>query len=88
MDCVYETENSYILIFEAFNTESLKKYVKTNGPLNQRKALLVLQTLFDVLKYLHNKGIMHRDINPDCICFKDSDSKINQSNILLGNCKN
>lgn len=56
--------------------------MKNKGSLSERKSLIVLQVLFDILKYLHQNGIMHRDINPENIFIRNA--KINKSEIVLG----
>ena len=70
LDSVYETKNSYYLVFEFFSGGNLKDYIKEKGVFSENQAAFILNSVLEGVKYLHSKNIMHRDINPDNIFFR------------------
>ncbi len=72
LDSVYETKNSFYLVFELFTGGNLNDYIKEKGVFNENQAAFVLKSVLEGVKYLHNKNIMHRDITPDNIFFHGS----------------
>jgi Serine/threonine protein kinase len=57
-------------------TLSLSQYMKKNGPLSEKQAMLLAIQICEGLKQVHQGGLIHRDIKPDNImmacCFPDS----------------
>ena len=78
----YETEDNIILEYEYYESD-LEKYLDENGELEREKDLFkeIILSVGKALKVLHEKGIIHRNIRPSNIFFKDEDKKI----IKLGN---
>lgn len=70
LDSVYETKNSYYLLFELFSGGNLFDYIKKNGPFSEIQACHILKGILEGLKYLHKKNIIHRDIKPENILFR------------------
>lgn len=57
-----ETELLYI-IFEYFEADTLRHYIK-NDNLSDEKKLKLVKQLFSGLNYLHKHNIVHRDLKP------------------------
>ncbi|MGI0026610.1 MAG: protein kinase domain-containing protein [Nitrosopumilaceae archaeon] len=55
--------NSFYLVLEKINGKSLKEMAE-NNPVPERDAIKYLVAILDVVKYVHTKGVVHRDITP------------------------
>ena len=70
-------ENDEYIIFELeFCQTDLREYLNENGEIGRDKGLFkeIVKGIVKALKTLHKKGIMHRDIKPDNIFIKDTES--------------
>jgi glucan 1,3-beta-glucosidase len=54
---------------EQYEPASLAAILKKYGHLSCADAILVLLPVLDAVAYLHEQGVVHRDIKPDCILF-------------------
>ncbi|HIK27916.1 MAG: serine/threonine protein kinase [Oscillatoriaceae bacterium SKW80] len=63
----------FYLIQEWIEGETLLQKVKTQGILSEPQVRDILTSLLSVLDYIHNKGIIHRDIKPDNIILRNRD---------------
>jgi serine/threonine protein kinase len=43
---------------------TLEQYIVSQGPLNARRAVILLQQVMDIMTYLHQEGIVHRTLRP------------------------
>jgi ABC-type transport system substrate-binding protein/cyclophilin family peptidyl-prolyl cis-trans isomerase/serine/threonine protein kinase len=58
----------YFLVVEHIRGKTLSEvFEENNGPLEENEVLQWAKTICDVLVYLHNEGVIHRDISPDNI---------------------
>ena len=72
----------YCLVLEYTGNDSLKKFHnnkienrdKNLVPVEQKDIINILKKLLTGLKYLHDKGIMHRDITPDNILLDENNN--------------
>ncbi|BAY48855.1 serine/threonine protein kinase [Scytonema sp. HK-05] len=72
----YFTENGqFYLIQEWIEGSTLSNVVKAKGPVRETVVREILLSLLSVLDYIHSKGIIHRDIKPDNIILRSSNSK-------------
>jgi uncharacterized protein (TIGR02145 family) len=58
------------------NADGSYKYV----PVTEEKAIEIVNETIDAFNYFHSKGIIHRDIKPDNIFFKNADG----TDVLIG----
>lgn len=56
--------------------DTLKSYVARNGGLSDNEVIDIASQLCDGLRALHDKGIIHRDINPNNIIITDSKTAV------------
>lgn len=77
----FENENNVYMCLELCNHGNFYHFIKQNGPLTEYEAGYVMYQLIDGLNYLHNQGIVHRDLKLSNILISSiqSMSKINQS---------
>lgn len=72
----YFTENGqFYLIQEWIEGATLSNVVKAKGSVSETVVREILLSLLPVLDYIHSKGIIHRDIKPDNIILRSSNSK-------------
>ena len=71
---VYE-DSRYISIVMEFRPEgSLYDRICEKGHLSEHDACLLIRKLLEVLMYLHDRGLVHRDIKPDNILMHSKDN--------------
>ena len=56
-----------IMVFEYIEGVSLRKYLKTRGPLPVDEVLGIGVQLAETLEYVHAQGVVHRDLKPENI---------------------
>ncbi|MEA5595425.1 protein kinase domain-containing protein [Rivularia sp. UHCC 0363] len=72
----YFAENGlFYLVQEWIQGQTLTNIIEVNGCLDEKAVREILLSLLSVLEYVHSKGIIHRDIKPDNIIFRSSNSK-------------
>jgi serine/threonine protein kinase len=62
---VFEQNDTAYFVMDFVEGETLKNYVSKNGRLTIKAALPIMDGLMNALEYVHNKGMLHRDIKPD-----------------------
>ena len=74
-----ETEDNIIFELECCD-DNLNNYLQDNGELERDKKLFkdIVVSMAKALKTLHEKGIMHRDIKPHNIYYKNLDDEDNR----------
>jgi serine/threonine protein kinase, bacterial len=72
----YFSENGlFYLVQEWIQGQTLTDIVEAKGAESETVVREILVSLLSVLNYVHSKGIIHRDIKPDNIILRSSDSK-------------
>lgn len=66
IQCFSYNSQSY-LILEYLQYGDLGQYLKNVGKLNEKTTSNIIWQISNAIKYLHHKGIYHRDIKPDNI---------------------
>lgn len=74
-DYFEENETAYF-VMEYVEGESLQKIIEKQGKLEQKRAVELIIKISESVKFLHKKGILHRDIKPDNIIIKNSDEPV------------
>ncbi|MEA5553569.1 protein kinase [Anabaena cylindrica UHCC 0172] len=72
----YFSENGqFYLVQEWIHGQTLSQMLAAKGSVAETTVREILLSLLPVLDYVHNKGIIHRDIKPDNIILRSQDHK-------------
>ncbi len=66
-------KNTFCIIMELLEGESLQKILARSGRMEQGRAVNLALQVADALHYAHTKGIIHRDVKPDNIMVMEDD---------------
>ena len=69
-------ENDLYAVSLYIQGETLKSYVTRNGGMSDNEVIDIASQLCDGLRALHERGIIHRDINPNNIIITDSKTAV------------
>ncbi|KAJ4960610.1 hypothetical protein NE237_020520 [Protea cynaroides] len=73
LEAVYEDFYSFHLVMELCSGGDLLDHMnKMDGPYSEYLSANILKQLISVIKYCHQKGVVHRDIKPDNILLTSS----------------
>ncbi|WP_375339003.1 protein kinase [Ancylothrix sp. D3o] len=71
----FEDAGEFYLVQEYIKGETLEAKVRREGKLSESAVREILAHLLRVLDYIHGNRIVHRDIKPDNIIFRQQDGK-------------
>jgi serine/threonine-protein kinase len=71
----FEDQGNLYLVQEWIDGISLGNLVERSGPLTVVKVKQILTELLEILDYLHQAKVLHRDIKPDNIILRQPDQK-------------
>ena len=71
----FEDDGQFHLVQEWIEGQTLAEIVKTQGLLPEADVIKLLYQILNVLKYIHDHNIIHRDIKPDNIIVRAADQQ-------------
>ena len=86
----FKNDQHYYLVLEDLSGGDLFDRIEQNGPFKEEEGGNLLRMVVSAVQFLHEKGIVHRDIKPDNLVF---DSRLPDAEIKLidfgyaGHCK-
>lgn len=63
----FEENDTAYMVMEYLEGKTLKEYMDDNNTIDESMQLHIAFSILEVLKTIHSKGIIHRDISPDNI---------------------
>lgn len=72
----FDQNNTAYIVMEYLKGETLKELLHRSGTMPYNKVLQMLMPVFESLKEVHKKGLIHRDISPDNIMLVDIGAKL------------
>jgi len=70
----FEEDNSFFLVFEKINGGPLLHHIQARICFTEAEASAIVKDLAEAIKFLHDKGIAHRDLKPDNVLCVNSSS--------------
>ena len=72
----YFEQDSYLYLVQQFiNGDNLLKRMQENGKFKEPEIRKLLLDLLPVFKFIHEKGVIHRDIKPQNVIIRENDGK-------------
>lgn len=79
---VYEDKHNISIVTEYFEWGTLQNRIWQKGSLTEYDAWLLIKKLLEVIMYIHDRGLVHRDIRPGSILmasqFNDYEIKLSE----------
>ena len=73
----YFKENSHFYLVEEYiEGHSLTKELVPGSPWPEERAIKLLEEILEILLFVHEQGVIHRDVNPSNIIRRRSDKKL------------
>ncbi|MGG6296727.1 protein kinase domain-containing protein [Leptolyngbya sp. AN02str] len=72
----FEQDNYLYLVQQFVEGQSLLQEMRQNGSFNERQIREILADLLPVLRFVHNKNVIHRDITPSNILRRKADGRL------------
>jgi len=66
-DMLEEPDGTLVLVMELLRGESVRRYLKKHGPRSAKEAVAIISPVLGALGHAHERGIVHRDVNPSNI---------------------
>ncbi|MGB3206315.1 MAG: protein kinase, partial [Crinalium sp.] len=72
----FEQEQEFYLVQELIEGHTLKTELSPGSRWTENQVIPMLQDVLGVLEFVHTRGVIHRDIKPDNLIRRTSDSKL------------
>lgn len=69
----YEDDNNYYMLMEFVSGGDLMDFVAAHGTVGEDAGREITRQVLEAVKYMHSKGISHRDLKPDNIMIEQDD---------------
>jgi serine/threonine-protein kinase len=72
----FEEETKFYLVQQYIEGQTLEKELIREGVWSEARVIEFLKDVLEILKFIHGKGVIHRDIKPNNLIRRHSDGKI------------
>lgn len=72
----FEEEEKFYLVQQYIEGQTLEQELSPNHVWSEAKIIELLNDSLNILKFIHTKGVIHRDIKPDNLIRRNSDQKL------------
>ena len=72
----FEIDGEFYFLQEWIEGKDLQKEIEEKGSLSEIEVIYLLQSVLEVLDFVHRQGIIHRDIKPSNIMRRQKDNQI------------
>lgn len=72
----FEENQEFYLVQEYIYGHDLDEEIKPGEPISQDRVISLLQEILEILEFVHQQKVIHRDINPRNILRNDKDEKL------------
>jgi tetratricopeptide (TPR) repeat protein len=72
----FEENQEFYLVQEYIHGHDLNEEIKSGKPINQDQVISLLQEILEILEFVHQQKVIHRDINPRNILRQEKDGKL------------
>ncbi len=72
----FEENQEFYLVQEYIYGHDLDEEIKPGKPISQNQVISLLQEILEILEFVHQQKVIHRDINPRNILRNDKDGKL------------
>ncbi|XP_023209549.1 putative protein kinase C delta type homolog [Centruroides sculpturatus] len=63
----FKTNTSFCFVSDYVDGQDITNYLQCNGPFRETQAKIIASQVASAIMFIHNKGIIHRDINSNSI---------------------
>lgn len=63
----FEDEDYFYIVFEKMHGDTLLNHIQRKVCFTEQEASLVTRDIANALKFLHDRGIAHRDVKPGMV---------------------
>ncbi len=70
----FENESTVFLVLEYCNGGNLYRFLKKNGPLDEKMAVIITLQILRAINCLHSAGIVHRDLKLSNVLISDCET--------------
>ncbi|MEO0348615.1 MAG: CHASE2 domain-containing protein [Cyanobacteria bacterium P01_A01_bin.15] len=72
----FEEQREFYLVQELIDGESLGDEIRRTGRLSEDQVIVLLQETLEILKFVHDNRVIHRDLKPDNLIRRREDGKL------------
>ena len=72
----FEEKREFYLVQELIDGESLGDEIRRAGRLSESQVMTLLQETLDILKFVHDNRVIHRDLKPDNLIRRRDDGRL------------
>ncbi len=72
----FQEQQEFFLVQEFINGDNLRAHLIRGQQWDENRVIFILQNILEVLEFVHQHGVVHRDIKPDNLILQKSNNQI------------